>query len=181
MTQEERRRGLEGTALKVYAYLLRNGPAGPREVARALNLSSPSLAYYHLRRLEESGLVSKLSDGRYRVSGLTSIEGYVVIGKWLVPRLLAYSAFFAGLLAVEVLTAVLRLESGEGVGADLITLTLVTGLAAALFALEGILMRSKKAWSWGYVVNLVKELNHVGAAGGSEVPEPPVVLPNAYS
>ncbi len=145
MTQEERRQSLEGTALKVYTYLLRNGPAGPREVARTLNLSSPSLAYYHLRRLEESGLVSKLPDGRYRVTGPASIEGYVVIGKWLVPRLLAYSAFFTGFLAVEVLTAALRLKSGEGIGTDLITLILVTGLATALFALEGILMRGKKA------------------------------------
>jgi len=63
----------------------------------------------------------------------------------LKPRLLAYSAFFAGLLAVEVFTAVLRLKSGEGVSADLIALALVTGLAAALFALEGILVRGRKA------------------------------------
>jgi len=145
LTQEERKQSLEGTALKVYAYLLRNGPAGPREVARALNLSSPSLAYYHLRRLEESGLVSKLPDGRYRVAGPASIKGYVVIGKWLVPRLLAYSAFFAGFLAMEVLTAALRLKNGEGISTDLITLILVTGLAMALFVIEGILMRGKKA------------------------------------
>jgi len=143
--REERKQSLEGTALKVYAYLLRNGPAGPREVARALNLSSPSLAYYHLKRLEESGLVRKLPDGRYRVTGPASIEGYVVIGKWLVPRLLAYSAFFAGFLAMEVLTAVLRLRSGEWISADLITLILITGLATVLFALEGILMRGRKA------------------------------------
>ncbi len=32
----------------------------------------------------------------------------------LKPRLLAYSAFFAGLLAVEVFTVVLRLKSGGG-------------------------------------------------------------------
>ncbi len=144
MMREERKQSLEGTALKVYAYLLRSGPAGPREVARALNLSSPSLAYYHLKRLEESGLVSKLPDGRYTVAGPASVEGYVVIGKWLVPRLLAYSAFFAGLLAIEMLTAVLRLRNGEEVSADLITLILVTGLAAALFALEGALMRGRR-------------------------------------
>jgi len=143
LMREDRRQGLEGTALRIYAYLLRNGPAGPREVARALSLSSPSLAYYHLKRLEELGLVSRLPDGRYRVTGTASIEGYVVIGKWLVPRFLAYSAFFAGLLGVEVLTAALRMRGKVGVGSDLIALIVVTAIALTIFLAEGVLMVKK--------------------------------------
>ncbi len=138
------RQALEGTALKVYAYILRNGPAGPRDVARALGLSSPSLAYYHLKRLEEEGLASRLPDGRYVITRPASVEGYVTIGKWLIPRLLTYSAFFAGLLAVEALTIALRLKGGEGIDPELIALTLTTALATLLFALEGTLLLRRR-------------------------------------
>ncbi len=77
----EKWQGLEGTALRVYTYLLKQGPAGPREVSKALGLSSPSLAYYHLKRLEEAGLVRRLSDGQYDVCRTVKIEGHMVIGK----------------------------------------------------------------------------------------------------
>ena len=51
---------LEGTTLNVYAYLVKEGnPVGPREVMRAANLSSPSVAYWHLQKLEALGLLDK--------------------------------------------------------------------------------------------------------------------------
>ena len=138
MSAHESSQDLEGTALKAYVFLLRKGPAGPREMTKALGLSSPSLAYYHLNRLEELGLVRKLSDGRYEVSKLISVKGHFFLGKWLVPRFLAYSAFFIGVLAVELLTAIMRLWVKEDINSDLIALIIITATAAILFLIEGI-------------------------------------------
>ncbi len=138
MPAHEGNQDLEGTALRVYVLLLRKGPAGPREVTKALGLSSPSLAYYHLKHMEELGLVRKLSDGRYEVSKLTSVKGHFFFGKWLVPRFLTYSAFFIGLLAIELLTAIMRLRIKEDITSDLIALIIITALAAILFLIEGV-------------------------------------------
>ena len=47
---------LEGKTLNVYSYMVKEGkPVGPREVMRATNLSSPSVAYWHLQKLESLG------------------------------------------------------------------------------------------------------------------------------
>ena len=59
---------LEGKTLSIYSYLVKEGkPVGPREVMRATNLSSPSVAYWHLQKLESLGLVQKNSYGEYTV------------------------------------------------------------------------------------------------------------------
>ena len=48
---------LEGTTLNVYAYVVKEGKSvGPREVMRATNLTSPSIAHWHLQKLEALGL-----------------------------------------------------------------------------------------------------------------------------
>ncbi len=129
---------LEGTPLRIYAYLLRHGPAGPREVARVVGLRSPSLAYYHLRKLEEAGLVRRLPGGEYEAVTDSGIEGFVVVGKWLVPRLLAYAGFFAGMLAVEAYTLWLRITSGQSITPEFLALLFVTSLSLTLFLIEGI-------------------------------------------
>ena len=60
MASGEPEEALRGTTLEIYRFLLkRNTPVGAREVQRALNLSSPSLATYHLSKLEETGLIRK--------------------------------------------------------------------------------------------------------------------------
>ncbi|MEM4726872.1 MAG: hypothetical protein QXD04_01275, partial [Candidatus Bathyarchaeia archaeon] len=59
---------LKGKTLLVYMYLLKtNRPSiGVREVQRALKFSSPSVAAYHLNKLEELGLVEGVR-GEYRL------------------------------------------------------------------------------------------------------------------
>ncbi|MEM2448202.1 MAG: hypothetical protein QXT14_04550, partial [Candidatus Bathyarchaeia archaeon] len=60
---------LKGKTLQVYMYLLRSRRGvGVREVQRALRLSSPSLAFHHLDKLEALGLVGKDAYGRYVVT-----------------------------------------------------------------------------------------------------------------
>ncbi len=68
MVSDETHDNLKGTTLEVYRFLLKsNKPVGARELQRALNLSSPSLAAYHLSKLEETGL-AKNENGEFVVS-----------------------------------------------------------------------------------------------------------------
>jgi hypothetical protein len=47
---------LEGITLSVYLYIVKKGkPVGPRDVMKGANLSSPSVAYRHLQKLEDMG------------------------------------------------------------------------------------------------------------------------------
>ena len=62
----------EGTTLNVYSFVVKKGkPVGPREVMRGVNLSSPSVAYWHLQKLENSGLLQKNATGEYVVKEKT--------------------------------------------------------------------------------------------------------------
>ena len=83
---------LRGTTLEVYRFLLkRNKPVGAREIQRALNLSSPSLATYHLSKLEETGLLRK-ENGGFIVNKIV-LEDSIRIKRFLIPRFLFYSVF----------------------------------------------------------------------------------------
>jgi Fe2+ or Zn2+ uptake regulation protein len=51
---------LDGIALRIYVALANaDKPLGPREITRLVNLSSPSVAYRNLQKLEELGLIEK--------------------------------------------------------------------------------------------------------------------------
>jgi DNA-binding transcriptional ArsR family regulator len=76
-----------------------NKPLGIRELQRALKLSSPSVAAYHLTRLERAGFVKKES-GNFVVNKIV-LESFVKIGRFLVPKYLFYSVFAALILAIE--------------------------------------------------------------------------------
>lgn len=66
--QSEPKDVLRGLTLKVYRFILKNDkPVGIREVQRALNLSSPTLALYHMNKLEEAGLIKKELDGTLQI------------------------------------------------------------------------------------------------------------------
>ena len=85
---------LRGLTLKVYRFILRqNKPVGIREVQRALDLSSPTLALYHINKLEEAGLIKKELDG-YVVDRVV-LENLVRLRKFLIPRTFFYTVFFA--------------------------------------------------------------------------------------
>jgi hypothetical protein len=76
-----------------------NKPIGIREVQRALNLSSPSVAQYHISKLEQAGLVKKDS-GNYVINRVL-LESCVKISRFIVPRYLFYSVFSAVILILE--------------------------------------------------------------------------------
>jgi hypothetical protein len=58
--------GLKGRTLKIYVYIVKERkPVGPSDVMRGVNLTSPSVAYRHLQKLENMGLLVKNEHGNY--------------------------------------------------------------------------------------------------------------------
>ena len=93
---------LKGNTLRVYWVLLRSqsGVVGVREVQRILGFSSPALSSYHLKKLENLGLV-KVELGEYhlirevRVGILTQ---FLKLGTLMLPRYTLYAIMFTTLL-----------------------------------------------------------------------------------
>lgn len=101
----EQRDVLRGLTLKVYRFVLKNDkPVGIREVQRALNLSSPTLALYHMNKLEEAGLIKKEASGY--VADRIILENLIRLRRILVPRNFFYMIFFTASLLM--LTVFLR-------------------------------------------------------------------------
>jgi hypothetical protein len=135
----------EGTTLNVYSFVVKKGkPVGPREVMRGVNLSSPSVAYWHLQKLEDSGLLQKNATGEYIVKEKTSISGHIWIGGNLVPRLMFYSLFFLGIVLLEVVIIMVQLLSDTlTLSLPLVYLLITNIIAFVLFLSEGLLLRKK--------------------------------------
>jgi DNA-binding transcriptional ArsR family regulator len=93
---------LKGKTLKAYLFLMKEAkPIGVRELQRALGLSSPSVAYHHLEKLERLKLVQKDQYGEYAIVknvDINILQSFAHIGKLLVPRFLFYAVFFSTML-----------------------------------------------------------------------------------
>ncbi|MFX1423620.1 MAG: ArsR family transcriptional regulator [Promethearchaeota archaeon] len=88
---------LQGKTMKIYWFLLTHGESGIREIKRHLKISSPSTVSYHINKLVDAGLVSKLSTEKYHVEEpvKTGIFGlFIKIGTRMIPRMLFYISFF---------------------------------------------------------------------------------------
>jgi DNA-binding Lrp family transcriptional regulator len=84
---------LRGLTLKVYRFILKNDrPVGIREVQRGLNLSSPTLALYHINKLEEAGFIKKELNG-YTADRIV-LRNLIRLRRVLIPRNLFYTVFF---------------------------------------------------------------------------------------
>jgi len=88
---------IKGNTLKVYLYLLKHGPSELRDVQHGLNLSSASLASYHLGKLLETGFAEQDAYGKYSAVQEASdriLDGYSKIGPAMVPQLFFFSLLF---------------------------------------------------------------------------------------
>ena len=89
---------LRGKTLTVYLYLLKHGKAiGVREIQKALGFSSPSVAFHHLDKLVELGVVEKDEYERYVLAKKVDtgiLHSFVSIAGLTLPRLGFYAAFF---------------------------------------------------------------------------------------
>jgi DNA-binding transcriptional ArsR family regulator len=93
---------LRGRTLQAYLFMIRNSkPIGVRELQRSLGLSSPSVAFHHLEKLERMGLVEKDQYGEYvcvKNVDVSVLNAFSRIGSLLVPRFTFYAMFFTTLL-----------------------------------------------------------------------------------
>ena len=99
---------LRGKTLQVYLYLLKNGRAmGVREIQKELGFSSPSVAFHHLEKLIDLGIVEKDNFDRYVLvkkvdSGI--LHAFVNVAGLNLPRLGFYAAFFTTIGVAYVIT-----------------------------------------------------------------------------
>ena len=138
-------KSLEGITLNVYLYVAKKGkPVGPRDVMKGLNLSSPSVAYRHLQKLEDLEFLAKDEFGEYTVKRKAQIKGCVWLGHLLLSKMWLYALVFLAILIVELIILFIHfsVETYE-FKVFFLLLTLITGLAFAVFAIEGILSRQR--------------------------------------
>jgi predicted DNA-binding transcriptional regulator len=90
---------LKGTTLRVYRLIYRQGrPMGVHDVQRGLQLSSPSVAQYHIKKLLGAGLIREGRDG-YVIDRII-FENMIRVRRALIPLQATYSIFFASTLVV---------------------------------------------------------------------------------
>jgi len=98
---------LKGKTLLVYMHLIRvdQSSVGVREVQRALGFSSPSVASYHLNKLQDLGLVES-ERGDYslvREVKVGVLRQFVTLGGLMLPRLLFYAVLVTTMLVTYIL------------------------------------------------------------------------------
>ena len=90
---------LKGTTLRVYRFIFREGkPVRIYEIQRALKLSSPSLAQYHVSKLLRAGLIKESENG-YTVDRLL-FGNLLRVRRMVVPFQITYTILFASALVV---------------------------------------------------------------------------------
>jgi SOS-response transcriptional repressor LexA len=93
---------LKGKTLLVYMHILKAGQetVGVREVQRALGFSSPSVAAYHLQKLQDLGLIEN-AYGDYRLIKEVKVgvlRSFVSVGGVMLPRFLFYAVLVTSML-----------------------------------------------------------------------------------
>lgn len=133
--------GLEGITLSVYLYAVKKGkPVGPRDVMKGAQLSSPSVAYRHLQKLEDMGYLQKNQYGEYIIKGKAPVRGYIWIGRRIMPKMLIYALIFMSILIVELVVLALHYPvENYTFKVFFLLLILVTGFAMSVFAVEALL------------------------------------------
>ena len=92
---------LKGNTLRVYMHILRsksNDTVGIREIQRELNLSSATLAKYHLEKLREMVLVAQNEDGSYSLLKEVKVDvlqPFITLGSFIIPRLFTYAVMIS--------------------------------------------------------------------------------------
>ena len=143
---DSKKEDLKGITLKVYLHAVKKDkPVGPRDVMKGVNLSSPSVAYRHLQKLDDLGYLQKNDYGEYSVKGKVQIGGHVWLGHRLLPKMWLYSLLFLAILIVEVFVLFIHfsIETLE-FKVFFLLLTLITGLAFAVFTVEGLLQSRRR-------------------------------------
>ena len=145
--KDSKKEDLEGITLNVYLHAVKKGkPIGPRDVMKGANLSSPSVAYRHLQKLEDLGYLQKNDYGEYTVKRKAHIGGHIWLGRRLMPKMWLYSLLFLVILIIELFVLIIHfsIETLE-FKVFFLLLTLITGLALTVFTVEGLLQSRRKS------------------------------------
>ncbi len=99
---------LKGKTLLVYMHILKAGKetVGVREVQRTLGFSSPSVAAYHLQKLQDLGLIEN-AYGDYRLIKEVKVgvlRSFVSVGGVMLPRFLFYAVLITSMLVTFIIT-----------------------------------------------------------------------------
>ncbi|MCL2173175.1 MAG: ArsR family transcriptional regulator [Candidatus Bathyarchaeota archaeon] len=101
-TDKDTTEPLQGTQNDVYRFILtHNKRVGIREIARELDMSSPSVAQHHLNKLEEMELI-KREWGGYVINKIV-LRNHIKINRFLIPRSLLYLLFSISALIAELI------------------------------------------------------------------------------
>ena len=90
-----------------------------RETQRALSMSSPSIALYHLEKLRELGVVEKDSGGDYFLKQqvqIGSLKSFLKVGHLILPRYLFYAIFLTTAVVVYSVGSVLQTGTVDPAG-----------------------------------------------------------------
>ncbi len=102
---------------------------GPRELARRMGLSSPSVAMYHLDKLTDRGFLEKNPHGEYRVdphANLGYLDNFLFLRERVVPRTLFYAVMFTSVFVFYLATVGLSYDINN-------VFTLVLGILGCSF------------------------------------------------
>jgi hypothetical protein len=122
-----------GKTWDVYLCILTSGtPLGVREIWRALGLSSPGLAQYHVNKLVELRLIESTPEGKYMINDgerLEAMRSFLMLRGMLIPRMVIYAALISG-----VVISYLLFWPWRGDFRDLVTLSVsIFSVGAFLF------------------------------------------------
>ncbi|UYP43897.1 hypothetical protein NEF87_000182 [Candidatus Lokiarchaeum ossiferum] len=97
LNRQEVLKKLNGRTLMIYFVLLNKIKIGVRELQRHLDLSSPSVARYHLEKLTDLKLVENRNGVYYLIkkADLPVLTSWILIGRRLLPKVLFAAVFFS--------------------------------------------------------------------------------------
>ncbi|NHJ04095.1 MAG: hypothetical protein EAX90_04685 [Candidatus Heimdallarchaeota archaeon] len=124
---------LKGTTLRVFWFASSLKDVGVREVQRSLELSSPSVASYHLEKLCNLGLAIKDRRGRYKIIkkiNVGELRLYFKVKNWLVPRWIFYATF------VTLLFLGYMIFFFDGITTASIFVIIISGIVMIIFWIE---------------------------------------------
>jgi hypothetical protein len=135
---------LNTTTFDIYLYLVKSQePEGPRDVMRALNISSPGVVHRHLQKLLEWGWADKDAYGCYTIKRKVGFTGYVWVGRRLIPTSILFAFSFIALMVSFVSIFVYHLLAGSPIDLSFTILVMVSVLAAAFLLAEALRPRKR--------------------------------------
>jgi hypothetical protein len=135
---------LNTTTFDIYLYLAKaNQPKGPRDIMRALDISSPGVVHRHLQKLSDWGWVDKDAYGSYTFRRKVGFTGYLWLGRRLIATSVLFALAFIALTASFFVVLVYHLVARSPIDESFAVLIAVTVLAASFLLAEALRPRKR--------------------------------------